>query len=313
VRRHALSAATAALAAMVLLAGCGSPADDPSDTTTDQQNEQPATGNEDDAAALAAVSLSGEAGEAPEVDFEAPLVVSAPTSRLVSEGNGEEVGAEDNVTLHLVVFNGADGTEVSSTYGNGPDALFLGDPTIYPEIVDVLVGGGVGSRSLFAIPAEGGGSTLMAFEVMGSSQPLERAEGTPVEPADGLPAITLDDAGEPSMTPVDGDAPTELVVQPLIEGDGEEVAAGQTVIVNYRGWLWDGEAFDSSWQRGAPFTFPVGQGRVIEGWDTGLQGQPVGSQLLLVIPPDLGYGDEDTASIPGGSTLVFVVDILAAD
>lgn len=313
-RRHALAAASAALATMLLLAGCGSAdTDGPTDSPTDQQTE-PAPNNGAALEALESVTLTAEAGQAPELEFDTPLVIDAPVSRVVSAGDGEEVSAEDNVKLHLVILNGDDGSEVTSTYGGEPDALFLRDPSVYPEILEVLVGERVGSRSLFAVPGEaGGGSILMAFEIVGATKPLERATGTPVEPVDGLPEITVDDAGVPSMTPSDGEEPTELVVQPLIEGDGEEVAAGQTVIVNYSGWLWDGESFDSSWERGTPFTFPAGQGRVIQGWDQGVVGQPVGSQLLLVIPPELGYGEAGTGNIPGDATLVFVVDILAAD
>ncbi|MFB9955262.1 FKBP-type peptidyl-prolyl cis-trans isomerase [Cellulomonas denverensis] len=138
---------------------------------------------------------------------------------------------------------------------------------------------------------------------------LDAPEGEAVAPAEGLPTVTLAEDGEPSITPVDGDAPTELIVQPLIKGTGPEVTSTGTVVANYSGWLWDGTSFDSSWSRGAPTAFGLNQ--VIAGWTQGLAGQTVGSQVLLIIPPDLGYGDEDQDSIPGGSTLIFVVDILA--
>ncbi len=106
--------------------------------------------------------------------------------------------------------------------------------------------------------------------------------------------------------------PTELVVQPLITGTGPAVESGQNVTFQYSGWLWDGTPFDSSWENGSPFTTTIGAGQVIQGWDQGLVGQPVGSQVLLVIPPALGYGDTEQGAIPAGSTLVFVVDILDA-
>ncbi len=88
--------------------------------------------------------------------------------------------------------------------------------------------------------------------------------------------------------------------------------SGQNVTFHYSGWLWDGTPFDSSWEKGAAFTTSLGTGQVIQGWDQGLVGQPVGSQVLLVIPPALGYGDAEQGSIPANSTLVFVVDILSA-
>ena len=140
-----------------------------------------------------------------------------------------------------------------------------------------------------------------------------RAEGTPVEPAPGLPVVTLAETGEPSIDAAGVAEPTELVVQPLITGAGAPVESGQTVTFHYSGWLLDGTPFDSSWANGAPFTTRIGTGDVIAGWDQGLVGQTVGSQVLLVIPGDLAYGPAGRAPvIPPDATLIFVVDILSA-
>ncbi len=103
--------------------------------------------------------------------------------------------------------------------------------------------------------------------------------------------------------------------QVLIKGTGPVVAAGQTITVHYTGVIWaSGKQFDSSWDRGQPIDFQIGVGKVIAGWDEGLVGQTVGSQVLLVIPPDKGYGSagQSSAGISGTDTLVFVVDILDA-
>ena len=105
------------------------------------------------------------------------------------------------------------------------------------------------------------------------------------------------------------------MVQPLIKGDGPVVESGQTVRVHYTGIVYaTGKQFDSSWDRGDPADFVIGQGKVIPGWDKGLVGQTVGSQVLLVIPPADGYGTSGNsqAGISGTDTLVFVVDILDA-
>ena len=106
--------------------------------------------------------------------------------------------------------------------------------------------------------------------------------------------------------------PTELVIDDLIVGDGTEVAAGSTVSAHYVGVAWStGEEFDASWNRGAPLSFPVGMGRVIQGWDTGLLGMRVGGRRRLVIPPHLGYGERGAGSAIGpGETLIFVVDLV---
>ena len=106
--------------------------------------------------------------------------------------------------------------------------------------------------------------------------------------------------------------PTGLVVQPLIVGDGPAVVEGQSITVQYSGWLWDGTLFDSSWEAGYSASFVLAQESLIDGWVQGLAGQPVGSQVLLILPPELAYGDVAQGTIPAGSTLVFVVDILAA-
>ena len=93
------------------------------------------------------------------------------------------------------------------------------------------------------------------------------------------------------------------------------VTAGQTISVHYTGVVYDGgKQFDSSWDRGQPADFVIGKGQVIAGWDEGLVGQTVGSQVLLVVPPDKGYGadGQPAAGIKGTDTMVFVVDILGA-
>lgn len=114
----------------------------------------------------------------------------------------------------------------------------------------------------------------------------------------------------PEITVPDADPPTDLVVETLAEGDGDEVAAGDLLLADYAGVLWDtGEEFDSSWSRGEPAAFGIGVDAVIDGWDAGLVGQRVGSRVLLTIPPEQAYGDQDTGTIPPDSTLVFVVDI----
>lgn len=94
-------------------------------------------------------------------------------------------------------------------------------------------------------------------------------------------------------------------------GDGPEAKAGQTVSVHYTGTLQDGTKFDSSRDRGQPFQFPLGGGRVIQGWDEGVAGMKVGGRRTLVIPPNLGYGSRAMGSaIPANSTLVFDVELL---
>jgi FKBP-type peptidyl-prolyl cis-trans isomerase len=107
------------------------------------------------------------------------------------------------------------------------------------------------------------------------------------------------------------EAPTTLQIEDIKKGSGPEVKAGDTITVHYTGTLLDGTKFDSSLDRNQPFTFVIGNGDVIAGWDQGLVGMQVGGQRQLTIPPELAYGDQSVGGvIPANSTLVFVVDLL---
>ena len=104
--------------------------------------------------------------------------------------------------------------------------------------------------------------------------------------------------------------PSGLKIKINTEGDGEKPKSGQTVSVHYYGALEDGTKFDSSFDRNQPFSFPVGQGRVIKGWDEAFMDMKVGTHATLTIPPELGYGSRDMGKIPSNSTLIFDVELL---
>ncbi len=112
----------------------------------------------------------------------------------------------------------------------------------------------------------------------------------------------------PKVSAGEGTPPKELKVTTLKDGEGEACGTGAVVKVNYHGQLWNGKKFDSSFDRGKPAVFSLKQ--VVPGWGKGLKDAKPGSRTLLVIPPELGYGDQATGDIPAGSTLVFVVDTL---
>jgi peptidylprolyl isomerase len=118
---------------------------------------------------------------------------------------------------------------------------------------------------------------------------------------------------EPTITPPKGPAPTTLQTKELITGTGAEAKAGDSVTVNYVGALYsNGKVFDASWKR-EPFTFTLGKGQVIPGWDQGVAGMKVGGRRELIIPAELAYGKQGRPpTIPPNSPLIFIVDLLSA-
>lgn len=110
--------------------------------------------------------------------------------------------------------------------------------------------------------------------------------------------------------------PSGLQYEDIKEGTGATPKAGQTCVMDYTGWLWEngakGKKFDSSVDRGTPFEFPLGQSRVIKGWDEGVATMKVGGKRLLLIPPQLGYGSRGAGGvIPPNATLLFEVELIA--
>jgi len=281
------------------------------------------------AADLSKVTVDGAAGSKPKLTVPTPFSVKETTKLVLTKGTGAVTAEGQKVTVDYTGFNGADGKEFDTSLGEGkksPSFLLDSEQTL-PGLVKGIVGQTVGSRLLLAIPpadaygtngvpSAGIGPTdtiLIVVEVKSVKNVLGRAAGAAVPPKAGLPTVKLAGNGKPSITLPAGNPPAQLVVQPLITGTGPKVAKGQQITVHYTGVIWPGgKQFDSSWDRGKPSSFGIGVGQVIAGWDEGLVGQPIGSQLLLVIPPDKGYGAQGKGDIKGTDTLVFVVDILDA-
>ena len=119
---------------------------------------------------------------------------------------------------------------------------------------------------------------------------------------------------KPSVIVPDGPPPDGLLIEDLEVGSGAEAAAGKPVTVHYVGVSWStGREFDSSWDRGELFSFPLGAGHVIQGWDEGVAGMKVGGRRRITIPPELGYGSRGAGGVIGpNETLVFVVDLFDA-
>ncbi|MCL3861886.1 FKBP-type peptidyl-prolyl cis-trans isomerase [Actinotalea sp. K2] len=256
------------------------------------------------------VVVTGEPGQVPVLEYEAPLTVGEARAEVVWEGEGPSVADGQPILVDYYAEAGADASLVGETFTSDPRPYLLSAEALGVDIYRALSGRTVGSRILHLAPPSDGqsSSTVAVFDLLPT-----RAAGEPVEPRDGLPTVELAENGEPTVTIPEGEPPSELVVQPLIKATGPQVEPMQVITVQFTGVRWsDGTVFDSSWDPGKlPAPFPIGVGSVIAGWDEGLVEQTVGSQVLLIIPPSLGYGgtDQELAT----ETLVFVVDILAAN
>jgi len=135
-----------------------------------------------------------------------------------------------------------------------------------------------------------------------TAAPAPTATASPVV----IPSSPMGSDTIPLITTASG-----LKYRDLVLGTGEEARDGLTAVVHYTGWLVDGTKFDSSLDRGDPFSFPIGQGKVIQGWEEGVVLMNVGGKRALTIPPNLAYGDRGAAGvIPPGATLIFEVELL---
>ena len=275
---------------------------------------------------IAGVTATGEPGKKPTVKFHTPMTVQNNTYAVLQKGNGATVQDGDRLCTQGTVYNAKDGSQTMSTWEkNTPDcSIVLNTNTTNESYYKVFVGQKVNATIAFGVNDQNssGTSYLMVMTIISRAKALSRAEGkTVTNIPSNLPKVTLASNGKPSLE-LNGYQPDgKLVVQPLIKGEGAAVKSTQTVDAQYTGWYANSDGtlhqFDSSWDRGSSSQFSLSQ--VITGWKNGLTGQTIGSQVLLVIPPDLGYGSTDQTdsstgkvTIPANSTLYFVVDILYA-
>ncbi len=121
----------------------------------------------------------------------------------------------------------------------------------------------------------------------------------------------MDTSERPTITVPEGDAPTDLVIEDHVVGDGAEAINGAQVNVDYVGVAWsNGQEFDASWNRGDTLAFTIGAGQVIQGWDQGVAGMRIGGRRTITIPPNLGYGAAGAGGVIGpNETLIFTVDL----
>lgn len=280
---------------------------------------------------LSALSIEGDVGTDPDVTWSSAMSFDAdadPEVETLVEGDGPEVTAEDTVLVNYWVGNGYTESQSFSTYTDdgAPQALDLSAEDLVPVFTDPLVGQTVGSRVAVAFNAEepfgGAGSpalgignqdpVVIVFDIMG---PYDVSEPYETEGAAWTPDLVLDEDGNPEAMRFKGrPRPTgELRSQTVVEGDGPALTADDTVQVKYLGQVYaKAKPFDGNYDKPDFLTSPLSG--LVEGWAQGLEGVPVGSRVVLAIPPDLGYGAEGNpdAGIKGTDTIYFLIDIVGA-
>lgn len=275
--------------------------------------------------ASSVVTATGKLGTFPEVEFPTPVVTQKSEVSTLITGEGVRLVEGQPALVEVAIFNGAngEGLQRSGFEGEKSGVLLTVGSDALPPVTDALECATVGSRFVVtgtaadthggeAIPDAGvaaGDSYVFIVDVLDSFLP--KADGTTRAGNNGDPTVVLAPNGTPGISVPQTEAPEDLVVSVLKEGDGDTVADGDFAVLHYTGVLWDsGEVFDSSWEKNQAAVLQLTEGSVVDGFHQGLVGQKVGSQVLVVIPPALGYGDQASEQVPAGSTLVFVVDIL---
>ncbi len=252
------------------------------------------------------ITIGSSETRAPALDYVQGLEYGRTQTLKVWEGEGEVLADGQPLLLNIYAESLEDGTVLLNTFDGLPTPYLLEPELIGHDLYEMLRRARVGSRILHVAPAvTSGTSTEPATAFVIDVLPVT-AQGNAVEPREDLPRVTLLPNGEPIVTiPEGAQPPGTLQVATLIQGGGSQVRNGSEVLLNFKAVTWeDGEQFQSSWDpEVAPLEAQIGFGRVIQGLDQGLIDQTQGSQVLVVVPPALGY--------PDLGTLVFVVDILA--
>lgn len=311
VRLRSLSAVSIAAMAALLLSGCsGDAGQAPTPVTTGDAAlcaAQAAPG-----AASSSVEVEGNVGESVTATFPTPLEITELEVSPVTTGEGDPIAAGDFVSYTFTVFDPATGEQRLSV-GFEPGQVLPTQVSADSVFGQVFGCSTVGSRVVAAFPASSSAaSELYVLDLLGVVP--DAAWGEPQEPVDGMPTVTVDDDGTPTIEVPDTDPPAQTQIATLKKGDGYQVQSGDTVLIQFRGARWStGDLFDGgdTWAGGSPYTAQTTG--FIPGFTRALEGQTVGSQVLVVITPADGYGEGDINETDlTGETLVFVIDILGA-
>ncbi|MGH3380153.1 MAG: FKBP-type peptidyl-prolyl cis-trans isomerase [Actinoallomurus sp.] len=275
------------------------------------------------------LKVAGAVGRQPTVTIPKSGPGGGLKVKTLHKGKGAQVAKGDLVAASYVGYrwNGGDHKLIASSYDAGHPAMFPYGQLV-PGLNHALEGQRPGGRVMAVIPPGqgygangyapmqigGGDSLVFVLDVLAAYPNSSAAAGTPQPQTDArLPKVSS--GATPSMKiPVVG-APAKLQVRTLVQGTGKPVQARQLVVYHDLGQIWrGGKVFESSRGRGHPDSVVVGARQMLPGWDRAVVGKPVGSRVLVVVPPGDGYGTKghSASGIKRGDTLAFVIDIIAA-
>jgi peptidylprolyl isomerase len=335
VRRRSVLLAVPAL--MLTAAGCGSdsksksdPAASSSTTPSGSPSASATPSTKIVAGPVPAITGGTKFGQKPTVAKGTGTPSADLAVKTVIAGDGPALASGDYFQVNYLgqIWDSAKVFDTSWQSGRGPYTNVLGQQKVIPGWDQGLIGQKVNSRVELAIPPalgygtsgnsqagiKGTDTLVFVVDVVGRFNSKSSATGKAVPQTDAaLPKVgTNTDGKAPSITVPKGKAPTKLVSNYVLEGDGAAVKATDTLLLQYKGVLWDGgKEFDASYTAGQLAAFPLAQ--LIKGWQQGLVGKKAGSRVMLVTPGDLAYGatPPSGSNIPANATLVFSLDILA--
>lgn len=270
--------------------------------------------------ASSVVTASGAFGTPPTIDFPTPVITQKTERSELIAGTGQRLSAGDVVVMKYTMLNGTNGDVVAQGKYDGIGVIVtLGDsPT--PAVTKGLECTTVGSRVAIVSNAANAGqdptavkdSVVFVIDVVDAYP--GKAYGVPQIAQAGMPIVVTAPDGAPGVTVPKQDPPSSLTTNVLRQGDGQKLAAGDNAVVKYTALLWsDSSVFDSTWTEGQARVLTLTPSeKATKGLVDGLVGQNIGSQVLVVVPPEEGYGTTGSTGVPSGSTLIYVVDILGA-
>jgi peptidylprolyl isomerase len=273
-------------------------------------------------------AVSGKFGSDPVIAIPAGRPPGRLIVRTLLTGHGRVVRPGDYVLFNVEAKTWAGGRQVADSFtGHTPQGLPLRNAL---PAWRKLAGQRVGSRVMMVVPPKDGfgpggdpsalisgtDTVVFVFDVLAAMPPDATPPGTAAAytAGPGLPSVRWNGRVPVVTVPAGARPPESLVSRVITRGSGPPVTSGETVTVQDVGVVWrTGKVFDSTWRRGFPESFVLGSGQVIPGWEAGLGGLPVGSRVLLVIPPSMGYSAAgDPPYVKTTDTTVFVIDLVSA-